>query len=136
MMVYMQEIVELLLNIVYCVFLVYFVFKLVFDWFDYSFDVFNCVFMKKLEKDGFMIKWIEIELFNVVLLFYMVVGMYVVFLIFQVNMDYWEVYQKVFEFCCKQCLEVFWEVVKDENYDLVLVFFDNEQMGIVVLLFD
>lgn len=136
MMAYMQETAELLLNTVHCVFSAYFVPKLAFDRFDHSLDALNRAFMKKPEKDGSTIKWIETEPFNAAPLFYTVAGMHAALPTSQVNTDYREAYQKVFEFRCKQRSEALWEAVKDENYDLVPAFFDNEQMGIVVPSFD
>jgi len=142
MRAYMEETADLLLNTVHCVFSAYAVPKLAFDRFEGSMDALNRAYMGKPEKDGSFIKWIETQTYHDVDTprpVYEVAGIHALDALTEVNMDYVEAYDKVFEYRCRSRSEALWAAVQDDvtgDGKLHPAFFDNPQMSQIKASFD
>jgi len=137
---YMDETSGLLMNTVYAVFTAYFVPRLAFDRFDGSMDALNRADKKKAERDGVTLDFIKSMPFGTagsIDPLFVAAGLHATADDATVSADYYEAYQKVFEFRCRQRSEALWESVKDDyTTGLVPAFFDNPQMAMVKASFD
>lgn len=137
---YMDETVDLLINTVHCVFSAYFVPKLAFDRFGGSMDALNRSYMGQPEMDGSQINWFGSQIAHdggVYRPFYRALGAHAMSGTENVCSDYFQAYQKIFEYRCRQRSEALWESVGAvDSGQLAPAFFDNPQMAIVKPSFD